>query len=105
MAHLDIAPPASTAPADPAVATLDALRARLRRRAQLLTHLAAALPVDLTDEQRVLVERAVDELDRITTQAATAAGLTRTPRGTVLTGTDEPVLFVGAHTVLTPESR
>ncbi len=88
------------APGDPQVASIDALRARLRRHGQVLAHLASDLPIDLTPEQLVLVERAVDDLSRVITQAATAAGLQRTPRGTVVTGTTEPVLFVGAHTVL-----
>lgn len=97
---LDIAPvPPPAAPAGE-VATLDALRARLRRRAQHLVHLATALPVDLPPEQRLLVDRALDELGQVTTRAATAAGLERTPRGTVVTGTAEPVHFVGANRVL-----
>lgn len=105
MAHLDIAPPPPASPAEaPAACPLEALRARARRRARDFVHLADALPEDLSPEQRILVDRALDAVGVAFAQTLAAAGLQRNrPSAPPSPAAEVPAHFVGFNFVLDRE--
>ncbi|MDO9016600.1 MAG: hypothetical protein Q8S73_24470 [Deltaproteobacteria bacterium] len=101
MAHLDIAPPAPASTAAPEACPLPALCARARRRARDFAHLADALPEDLSPEQRLLVDRALDAVGVALAQVLAAAGLQRSRASAPPSVTPEAAAhFVGFNAVV-----